>query len=196
MTMFLRRFTGMAVGVFLATAAAAPANAQVTVSATCSPGIPGCASIRFFIGATGGIAIDQLFIELLTPGWTFTPGPTPPTGTYSAEDSFGPFGGFTTIGVGGTTIAMDFFGDNGFPFDVVDTDTGTLDLSASGSGDAADLSFTISGITDTGGTFETSVTPEPASLVLVATGLGAFAAAERKRKRRRVRHSAIADSDR
>jgi hypothetical protein len=166
-------------------AVAAPAGAQVTSSAACSPGIPGCASIRFFLSAAGGISIDQLFIELLTPGWTFTPGPTPPTGTYSAEDSFGPYGGFTTIGGGGTTAAMDFEGDNGFPFELLDGDTGTLDLSAMGSGDASDLSYTISGITDTGGTFTTSVTPEPASLALVATGFCVLVAELRRRRRNR-----------
>ena len=180
-----RRLAGLALGTLLAVAApAASAGAQVTVSTACSPGIPGCASIRFFISAAGGIDIDQLFITLLTPGWAFTPGLTPPTGTYSAQDSFGPFGGFTTIGTGGTSVAMDFLGDNGFPFSVLDGDTGTLDLSATGTGDASGLSFTFSGNTDNGGTFGVSVTPEPVSLALVGTGFVALFGIRRTRKRR------------
>src|SRR4051812_25862590 len=94
-------------------ATATRAEAQVHVSAGCSPGIPSCTSLRFFIDATGGVSIDQLFITMLSPAWRFTPGGSPDVGTYSAQDSFGPFSGFTTIGGGGSALMIDFLA-NGF----------------------------------------------------------------------------------
>ena len=176
-----RRFVGLAVGAVLATAGRA--EAQVSVGVGCSPGIPGCASLRFFVDAVGGVAIDQLFITLLTPPWHFTPGPSSTVGTYSAQDSFGPFSGFTTLSAGGTSLFIDFLGDNGFPFDVLDGDTGTLDLAAAGTGSTNGLYYTVTGVTDNGGRFTVSNTPEPASIVLLATGLGALGIAWRKRKK-------------
>ena len=176
-----RRVAGFAVAALLATAGRA--EAQVSVSVGCSPGIPGCASLRFFTEAVGGVAIDQLFITLLTPAWRFTPGGSPTVGSYSAEDSFGLFSGFTTIGSGGSALSIDFFGDNGFPFDVHDGDTGKLDIAALGTGSTNGLYYTVSGITDDGGRFTVSNTPEPASIVLLATGLGAMEIVRRKRKK-------------
>lgn len=176
-----RRVAGLAVAALLA--AAPRAGAQVSVSVGCSPGIPGCTSLRFFTEAVGGVAIDQLFITLLTPPWHFTSGPSSSVGTYSAQDSFGPFSGFTNLGPGGTSLFIDFLGDNGFPFDVLDGDTGTLDLPALGTGSTDGLYYTVTGITDDGGRFTVSNTPEPASIVLLATGLGALGIAWRKRKK-------------
>ncbi|HEX4682783.1 MAG TPA: PEP-CTERM sorting domain-containing protein [Gemmatimonadaceae bacterium] len=174
-----RRLASLTLGLILATAARA--DAQVNVGVGCSPGIPSCGSLRFFIQAVGGVSIDQLFITLLSPPAAFVPG-SGSTGTYSAEDSFGPYGGFTTIGGSGASLAIDFL-ENGFPFETLGSDIGTLDLGAQGVGSVSGLYYTVSGVTDDGGTFTVSATPEPATLALVATGLGVIVGMRRRRKR-------------
>jgi hypothetical protein len=171
---------GWTLGLLVATAPAV--EAQVTMTAGCSPGIPSCGSLRFFIQAVGGVSIDQLFITLLSPPAQFLSGPDPSTGTYSAEDSFGPYGGFTTISGGGSSVAIDFL-ENGFPFETIGGDTGTLDFEANGVGDINGLLFTATGVLDDGGTFTISATPEPTTLALMATGLVAVAGIRRKRRR-------------
>lgn len=158
-------------------------EAQVSASATCTPGIPGCTSVRFFIQATGGVDIDQLFIQSLNPAWHFTSGPNSTTGTYSAIDSYGPYGGFTTLNASGSTLSIDFL-DNGFPFSVLDGDTGLFDVEASGEPDASNFQFGLQGTTDEGGTFEVTSAPEPATTSLLATGLVGLAGIARKRRRR------------
>jgi hypothetical protein len=122
------------------------------------------------MGAPSGVQIDQLFIRLLSPGWTFTGGILPTIGSYSADDSFGPFSGFTTIGAGGTTDLLDFT-ENGFPFELLAGHTGVLDLEASGLSDGNQIWFSAIGETADGDTFSVSVTPEPATLFLIGSGL-------------------------
>ena len=172
----------MAVAVGASLWTASPARAQVSMAAECSPGIPDCASVRFFIDAAGGVQINQLFIQLLNAGRTFTSGDVPTAGTYSAQDSFSPFGGFTTIGGGGTNALIDFT-ENGFPFEVLPGDTGLLDLQAAGGSPASPIWFTAVGSTADGGRFAVSVTPEPSTVVLVATGFALLLGFTRRRAR-------------
>jgi hypothetical protein len=165
------------------TATATRAEAQVSVAATCSPGIPGCSSLRIFLEATGGgVSIDQLFIKLLSPSWAFTGDVLATVGSYSAEDDIGPFSGFTTLGSGGTTAAIDFT-ENGFPFELFDAGTGFFDLTAAGTGDADGLQLEVDGTTSDGGTFvATTATPEPGTIALVGTGLAMLVGVRRRRR--------------
>lgn len=161
----------------------APAAAQLGLSVGCSPGIPSCGSLRFFLSATGSeVALNDLFILITSPGWTFKPGGSPTVGSYDAQDSFGPYSGFTTIGAAGTSLAINF-NDNGFPFDVFAGETGTLDVEDIGPGNANNLYFDYSGHTATGAVVAGSVTPEPVSMVLLGTGLAGLGGFARRRKR-------------
>ena len=180
---FKRRLIGLTLCAMLAKAARA--GAQVKVSLGCSQGIPDCGSLRFFLNVVGGTPIDQLFITLLTPPEHFTAGPVSTEGVYSAEDSFGPFGGFTTISNGGATVAINYL-DNGFPFQALDGDMGTLDLEAAGFTNTNGLNYTVSGVLDDGGTFTVSTTPEPSTIFLMATGLLGVGVVRRKRRKLRI----------
>ena len=161
----------------------APAAAQLGVTVACSPGIPSCASLQFVLSATGSeVALNDLAITLLSPGWSFTAGGSPTVGSYSAQDGIGPFSGFTTLSSGGSSVQINFF-DNGFPFDVLAGGSGTLDLAATGTGNPNNLYFSYSGTTVDGTTVSGTVTPEPVTLVLFGTGLGALGLARRKKRK-------------
>jgi hypothetical protein len=177
----IRRLSGLAIGILMA--AATRSEAQVNVSISCSPGIPACMSLRLSIVDNTDVAIDQLFVTILSPGWQFISGPSSTVGTYSAQDSFGPFGGFTTLGGGGTAASIDFLGGNAFPITIFHGDVGTVDLQAAGTGNTNGLYYTVSGSIDGDGTFSLTVTPEPASVVLLATALVFVAALRQKRKK-------------
>lgn len=156
------------------------ARAQLGFSVACAPGIPGCAALRFtFANAAPDLALNTLGLRFVTPGWTFTSGPSATVGLYSATDSFGAFSGFSTVGSAGRAADLDFT-DNGFPFTVVMGGIGFLDLAASGGNTAGGLAVDFTGVTNTGvqitgGATPGSTVPEPTTLWLVGAGAVAFA---------------------
>jgi hypothetical protein len=160
----------------------ADARAQLGFGVACTPGIPGCTSVRFtFTNSGADIGINSLNL-IFTNAWTFTAGGSSTVGTYSAEDSFGPFSGFTTISAGGTTASLNFLGDNGFAFELFAGASGYLDLEATGAGtpEATFMAETTLGPIEPGGT---SVVPEPSTVSLLGAGFAALALMARRRKR-------------
>ena len=165
-------------------AAPTAARAQLGVAVACTPGIPGCSQLRFTLSSTPDLALDALTLQLVTPGWTFTPivaGGT--VGSYAAEDALGPFGGTTTIGAVGRTAAIDFL-ETAAPFTIAPGSSGFLDLEVAGTGNAAGLSVDFIATTADGTRIVGNTIPEPGTVVLLSTGMLALALVGRRRARR------------
>jgi len=178
----LRRLSAAALVALLLAPGAA--SAQLGFGVTCTPGIPGCTSLRFSFADSGpDVGLNTLNLLLGGSAWTFTPGGSSTVGLYSAVDGVGPFSGFTTIGASGRSAAIDFL-DNGFPFTLLSGGTGYLDIQATGTGAPPDASFTAT--TDGGATITGSSVPEPPTASLLGAGLAALVlgAAHRRREER------------
>jgi hypothetical protein len=165
--------------------------APTGASVACAPGIPGCSTLRFTFMSPGQLSMNSLFLSVLGGGYTFAePFGSGNPGTYSAEDYLGAFGGSTTISNSASSIFIAFLGENGFPLELDAGFNAFIDIEAIGpaGGDGSGIDFTYRGEGIASGesvVFEggnVTVTPEPATISLIATGLAMTAAYRRRRR--------------
>lgn len=161
--------------------APASARAQTTMTVDCVVSV-GCGQLQFNLTTTNPLDLNNLQLTITGGTWRFTPAGGP--GTFSGSDDLGPLGGFSTIDGTGSQLFIDFLA-GGFPMSLGAGSTGYVQVE--GTGDPADLIFSYSGndgdITGRAvfGGGSPVLTPEPASLVLMATGLAAVALRRRRR---------------
>jgi hypothetical protein len=200
-----RRLTLGALALLTSASAASRAGAQ-PVAAQFAPGCgpaTACGTVRVTIGApAGGLDLAALTLTLLSGPYRFAPvTPTgPAVGSFTALDDFGPFGGFTAIGRGGTELFVDFLdtGDPanpGLPFTLGARSSGYLAVDVTPRETTAPFHFRYAGRLADGGTIEgevmsASVVPEPDAASLIATGLAAVGVGARRRARWRARRRA------
>jgi hypothetical protein len=163
--------------------APAPARAQ-TVTATCAAeALGGCTALRFLFTAGAAPRALHAFTATLGAGYLFAGGPQV---AFTALDDFSsgtPFGGLAEV-TNGDALAADFLASPGFALELLPASQGWLEVAVAGSG-AASLTFAAvdaDGAT-TGGTAVVTpgqtVTPEPATSLLIAAGVVALAIARR-----------------
>lgn len=159
----------------------------------CGPAT-GCSLGRFTLTAGASpLALSNVTLTFLTSGWVFLPA-LGGTGTFSAQDDISPFGGFTTVAPGGASVFLDVVntGDPqnpGFPFTLGAFSAGFFDVDVAETGaTSTPMQFRYAGTLDDGSTIGgvggvSTVTPEPATLALVASGLAVLVLASARRRR-------------
>ena len=188
--MSIRTLRGVAAALSLAaTALASSAGAQTVTAAyapSCGLGTP-CSVVRFTLGNTTSSTLLFDGLTLTSSGSPFVFDPVAGgAATFQAEDVFGPFSGFGTVNVGGTSFAIDFVNGSGFQLQL---DPGTFGYVEAALASTPSLprsgAFSFSASIDGAPgpiTGAVTSTPEPATFVLVAGGLALVGVAARRRR--------------
>ena len=177
------RLRSMLIAAFAATAIpaidAAPANAQTITSAQCVGGVIGCQQVDLFFTLVSGAPLDlhSFSLALFGSGWLFRY----PT-FVEAEDFWGLLIANGTLSADRMTFAGTFDPTDATldprlrlraEFDVFGNDVNTLNYTFTGRNSSDQVLVSASTATTT--------TPEPASMLLMATGLGSIALVRRRR---------------
>ena len=179
----------LAVALLALGAVAAPTAGAQTVGAAPAPVCDdvACTTVRFDIRNTTGRALTFNTLGLTASGPAYAFAADAGVGTFVAVDAFGPFGGVTTVGAGGTALFIDFLADAGFPFELGVGQAGyvEVELSAARRLGATAFAFTASFADGSAAAGPVSTVPEPTTVALLGGGLALLGGLGARRRRTR-----------